>query len=137
MIGVAVALRRLVTAIRYAARDQGFRVLFGSAVSLIALGTAAYSVSEGWGVLDSFYFAVCTLTTSNVSDPRLVLTNEPIRVFTAFYVLIGIGILVETVRQIGMGYVKSRAEHGLVAKHARHRHGDTEDPPAPPPTSAS
>jgi hypothetical protein len=135
VLGVVIALRRLVSAIRYAAREPGFRVLFGSALSLIALGTIVYSLSEGWNVLDSFYFAVCTLTTSNVSDPRLVLTSELIRVFTAFYVLIGIGILVETVRQIGMGYVKSRSDRGLVARHARHRHDDLDGPPSSPPTS--
>ena len=87
---------RPVTTIRYAEREPGFRLVFASAISLIALGTIVYSVSEGWSVFDSFCFAVCTLTTSNVSDPRLVLTNEPIRVFTAFYVLIGLGVLVET-----------------------------------------
>ena len=60
-------------------------MVFASAISLITLGTIVYSVSEGWSVFDSFYFAACRLTTSNVSDPRLVLTNDPIRVFTAFY----------------------------------------------------
>jgi hypothetical protein len=60
----------LVTGLRYAAREQGFRVVFASAISLIALGTIVYSVSEGWSVFDSFYFAVCTLTTSNVSDSQ-------------------------------------------------------------------
>ncbi|MGO9752647.1 MAG: ion channel [Solirubrobacteraceae bacterium] len=112
-------------------------MVFASAISLIALGTIVYSASEGWSVFDSFYFAVCTLTTSNVSDPRLVLTNEPIRVFTAFYVLIGLGVLVETARQIGTWYVKTRSEHGLVAKHAEHRHSGAVGPQSSPPTSST
>ena len=65
-----------------------------------------------------------------------MLANEPIRVFTAFYVLIGLGVLVETARQIGIWYVKTRSEHGLVAKHAEHRHSDTHGPLSSPPTSS-
>ncbi len=84
-----------------------------------------------------FYFAVCTLTTSNVADPRLVLTSEPIRVFTALYVLIGIGILVETARRIGIWYVKTRSDHGLVAMRTKHQHSDMHDPRSPPPTSST
>ncbi len=135
VIAAVVAFRRLMTAIRYAAREESFRVIFGAAISLIALGTIVYSIGERWSVPDAFYFAVCTLTTSNVSDPRLVLTSEPIRIFTAFYVLIGIGVLVETVRQIGMGYIKSRSEHGLVAQHTRRGRGDHGGPPSSPPSS--
>jgi hypothetical protein len=36
-------------------------------------------------------------------DPRL-------KVFTAFYVLVGIGILVEIARRLGMGFIAARAE---------------------------
>ncbi len=45
--------------------------------------------------MDSFYFAIATLTTSSIADPDLTLTNDAIKIFTAFYVLTGIGILVE------------------------------------------
>jgi hypothetical protein len=113
-----LVLRRFVGAIRYAAKEEDFRAVFGAAVSLLTLGTAVYALSEGWSVGDAFYFAVCTLTTSNVSDPHLILTDEALRVFSAFYVLVGIGILVETGRRLSVGYVKMRSEHGLVAKRA-------------------
>ncbi|MGA2014576.1 MAG: potassium channel family protein [Solirubrobacteraceae bacterium] len=124
MVGIVVMVRRLVAAIRYAARDEGFRGVFGAAVSMIALGTAVYSLGEGWSVWDGFYFAVCTLTTSNISDPHLVLTTPLLRIFTAFYVLVGIGILVETARRIGLGYVAARSEHGIIAR----RHHEDPDP---------
>jgi hypothetical protein len=48
-------------------------------------------------------------------------------IFTAFYVLVGIGILVETVRQIGLGYLKMRSEHDIIAKHERRHAGDSGD----------
>jgi hypothetical protein len=55
-----------------------------------------------------FYFAVATLTTSSIADPHLVITRGPIKIFTVFYILVGIGILVELVRQIGFAYVEVR-----------------------------
>lgn len=72
------------------------------------MGTATYTLSEDWRLADGFYFAVCTLTTSSIADPHLTLSNEPIKIFTAFYVLVGIGILVEVARQIGFGFVAMR-----------------------------
>jgi hypothetical protein len=130
VIGAALVLRRLLRAVKYAAKEEGFRAIFAAAVSLIILGTATYSISQGWSVVDSFYFSVSTLTTSNVADPHLTLTGDVIKIFTSVYVLIGIGVLVETVRQLGLGYVKARSEHGIIAKHA---HRDTDGPAAPPP----
>ena len=76
-------------------------------------------------MVDGFYFAVCTLTTTSVSDPSLTLTHDTLKVFTAFYVLTGIGILVELVREIGVGYVREREERKKT-RHARH---NKEDPP--------
>ena len=37
----------------------------------------------------------CTLTTSSIADPDLILTHDTLKLFTALYVLTGIGILVE------------------------------------------
>jgi hypothetical protein len=39
-----------------------------------------------------------------------VITGWPIKIFTVFYILVGIGILVELVRQIGFAYVEVRRE---------------------------
>jgi hypothetical protein len=120
---------RFVGAIKHAAKEESFVAIAGAAVSLILVGTVTYSLGEGWNVIDGFYFAVCTLTTSSIADPHLTLTHETLKIFTTFYVLTGIGILVEVARQIGVGFVKVREEHSA-ARHAR-RHSD--DPPATPP----
>jgi hypothetical protein len=53
---------------------------------------------------------VATLTTSSILDPRLTITDPWVKVFTAFYVLMGIGILVEIARRLGMGFIAARAE---------------------------
>jgi hypothetical protein len=39
-----------------------------------------------------------------------VLEDGWMKVFTAFYVLLGIGILAEIARRLGMGFIAARAE---------------------------
>lgn len=102
--------RFFIGAIRHAVKEENFAAVAGAAVTLILVGTVTYSLGEGWNVLDGFYFAVCTLTTSSIADPKLTLTHEALKLFTAIYVLTGIGILVELAREIGVGYVKEREE---------------------------
>ena len=118
-------LRRMLRAIKYAVKEENFVVVAGASIVLILVGTVAYSLGEGWSVVDGFYFAVCTLTTSSIADPKLTLTHDALKIFTAVYVLTGIGILVELAREIGVGYVKEREERHA-ARHARHH---KEDPP--------
>jgi hypothetical protein len=113
--------RRMLGAIRHAAREESFAAVFAAGILLIAIGTLTYSLAEGWRVADGFYFAVSTLTTSSIADPDLTLTSEAIKIFTAFYVLTGIGILVELARQLGVGFIKMREEQ-RVTRHARRRH---------------
>ena len=132
MISLSVVrmFRQMFGAIKYAARDEGFVAILGAAMLLVITGTVAYSLAEGWNVVDGFYFAVATLTTSSIADPDLVLTNDAIKIFTAFYVLTGIGILVEVARQIGFGYVAMRAGRSASRHAGRHK----EDPGTPPPS---
>ncbi len=116
--------RRMLRAMKYAREEENFAAVL-DAVFLIVLGTTVYSLGEGWSVVDGFYFAVSTLTTTSVSDPNLTLTHDSLKVFTAFYVLTGIGILVELVREIGVGYVKEREERKKTSHAGHHK----EDPP--------
>ena len=125
MLGVTHMLTRFIGAIRHAAKEEHFAVVAGSAGALILLGTVTYSLGEGWNVVDGFYFAVCTLTTSSIADPHLTLTHETLKIFTALYVLTGIGILVELARELGVGFVKEREERHATRHARRHK----EDPP--------
>jgi Ion channel len=93
--------QRFAKAMRVAVREEGFAQIFGTGVLLVIIGTPTYTTSQDWSLVDGFYFAVATLTTSSIADPDLVITGAPIKIFTVFYILVGIGILVELVRQIG------------------------------------
>ena len=101
-------LYRFAGAVRRAAREESFAAIVSAAGALVLTGTVVYTLGESWNLVDGFYFAVCTLTTSSIADPDLVLTHDVLKIFTAFYVLTGIGILVEVARQLGVGFVKMR-----------------------------
>jgi Ion channel len=133
---LARMLYRLAGAVRRAAREESFAAIVGAAIALVLTGTVVYTLGEGWRLVDGFYFAVCTLTTSSIADPDLVLTHDVLKIFTAVYVLTGIGILVEVARQLGVGFVKMREEYKatMLAKvehvHDRHHKDDTPETPS-------
>jgi hypothetical protein len=110
VISAVIMWRRLVRAMRYALREEDFGPVLGAGGFLIAVGTITYSVGNGWNVVDALDFAVATLTTASIADPDLVLQDGWLKLFTIFYVLIGIGILVEVVRRFGTAFVEIRRE---------------------------
>jgi septal ring factor EnvC (AmiA/AmiB activator) len=59
--------------------------------ALLSLGTFFYSYAEGWTHIDAFYFSTMTLTTIGYGD--LVPSSEGGKIFTSFYAIFGIGIM--------------------------------------------
>ena len=100
---------RFVKALRVAVREEGFVQILGAGLLLVAVGTITYTTSPGLESRRRLY-AVATLTTSSIADPELTITGAPIKIFTVFYILVGIGILVELARQLGFAYVQVRRE---------------------------
>jgi hypothetical protein len=110
VISAVLMLRRLAAALRVALRDEDFGRVLTAGLALIIIGTLAYALGGGWSIVDGLYVAVATLTTSSILDPDLTVTDPWLKVFTAGYVLVGIGILVEVARRLGMGFITARAE---------------------------
>ena len=110
MLSALMMVRRLAAALRVALREEDFGRILSAAVLLIIVGTMTFAFGNDWSVVDSLYFAVATLTTSSVLDPELTITDPWLKVFTVGYVLVGIGILVEIARRLGMGFIVARAE---------------------------
>ncbi len=77
---------------------------FGAFAAVLAVGTIVYHVLEGWSWLNSFYFAVCTITTVGYGD--LVPSSDASRLFTALYVLVGVSIALATLSLIGARYLR-------------------------------
>ncbi|BFP42120.1 hypothetical protein FGF1_29650 [Flavobacteriaceae bacterium GF1] len=74
---------------------QNFGKLSAMTLFFIFLGTVVYRVFEGWSWLDSFYFSVITLTT--VGYGELFPTTAFTKIFTAFYILAGLGLMLHFV----------------------------------------
>jgi hypothetical protein len=128
MLSALLMLRRVRLAMRHAVREDDFLQIFGAGLILVCIGTVSYALGEGWNAVDAFYFAVSTLTTTTVADPDLVLDSRWMKLFTVFYLLIGIGILVEILRRLGLAFVTVRAEE-KAAKAERRSQRPAEDRP--------
>lgn len=72
-------------------RDPGSRPFLIWAGSVLLVGVVAYHWLEGWSVVDALYFCVITLATIGYGD--LTPTTPAAKLFTVFYVINGIVIL--------------------------------------------
>lgn len=70
------------------------RQLFGvgaAALAVLCVGATFYHHVENLNWLDAFYFCTITLTTVGYGD--ITPTTDAAKLFTIFYVIIGIGII--------------------------------------------
>ncbi len=69
----------------------GFLPAFGVLFLLLITGTLFYSHIEKWSYLDSLYFSVITLATVGYGDLHPTLPIS--KIFTIFFIFIGVGLL--------------------------------------------
>lgn len=82
-------------------RDRESRPLLLWASAMLLIGVLVYHWLEGWSLVDALYFCVITLATIGYGD--LTPTTPEAKLFTIFYVINGIGILVglfDRIRQV-------------------------------------
>ncbi len=60
-------------------------------LGILAIGTWFYARVEGWRALDALYFTITTLTTVGYGD--FYPTTDAGKIFTIFYIFVGIGLL--------------------------------------------
>jgi len=89
-------------------RDPRGRGLALLVVSLFFIGTVFYWITEGWSLVDSFYFSTMTLATVGFGD--FVPTHPATKLFTVLYVLGGVGILVAFFTELTRRTVEVGAE---------------------------
>ena len=109
VLSAFLMFERFAKALKVAVRDEGFLPILGAALLLVIVGTLTYTRPRigVWRTL--------LLRRRNANDiehrrPHLVIEDGAIKIFTVFYILVGIGILVELARQIGFAFVEVRRE---------------------------
>jgi voltage-gated potassium channel len=83
-----------------------FLFLFFVIGVLLAIGTLFYHFIEGWSYLNSFYFAVISLTTRGYSE--LHPTTALSVIFTAFYLLIGVALVLYSLSSLIGHYIQNQ-----------------------------
>lgn len=85
--------------------DKGYRDLLITTAIILIIGTISYHFIEKWSWLDSLYFSITTLTTVAYGDfyPK----TSTGKIFTIFYIIIGIGIILTFINTIYHHYSKS------------------------------
>jgi len=84
-------IRAIFRTLREVWAEPAGRVPIVAVAVILAIGTVFYSIVEDWTVIQALYFTVITLTTIGYGD--LHPTTEFSRVFTIFFVLAGVSIL--------------------------------------------
>ena len=90
-----------------------FRYLGGSVLLVLGIGTVFYRFVEGFSWIDAYYFSVVTLATVGYGD--LAPRTTAGKLFTTFYIFVGVGILATffsfLVRQRAAKRISQMADH--------------------------
>ena len=89
-------------------KDKEYRDLLFTTTITLSIGSIIYHYLEGWSWIDSIYFSVITLTTVGYGD--FSPTTDAGKVFTIFYIIIGIGIILSFVNTVYNHYSKVRSK---------------------------
>ena len=97
-------------------RKYHIKLLYIALVIIIVLtiGTIFYHYIEGWGYLDALYFSAATITTVGYGDitPR----TDVGKLFTVFYIFIGVGIALYGISIIASHFVETKEKFNIVRR---------------------
>ena len=89
-------------------RRRDTKVLLVTAGVMLLGGSVFYMLDEDWSFVDSFYFAVTTLTTTGFGDLHPTTTES--KLFTCFYLLGGVGVFVALLTAIAQEALSVRSK---------------------------
>lgn len=94
-----------------------FKWVLAVALGVIATGTVFYHYFMPLSWLDALYFSVITITTVGYGDIHP--TNDITKIFTIFYVLIGVGIIAASLNILVKIAAQKRLEKRKTKKSAK------------------
>jgi len=94
-----------------------FKWVLAAALSVIATGTVFYHFFMPLRWIDALYFSVITITTVGYGDIHP--TNDITKIFTIFYVLIGVGIIAASLNILVRIAAQRRLEKRLSRKKSK------------------
>lgn len=83
--------------------------LLALVIVMLGTGTVIYSHLEGWSFIDSLYFSTVTMTTIGYGD--LTPTTPTSKLFTVFFVISGVAVMLYTLSTLGMYYLHYFEHH--------------------------
>ncbi len=83
-------------------KDDEYRDLLLTTSIVVTFGSVVYHYLEGWNWIDAIYFSVITLTTVGYGD--LSPQTDEGKLFTIFYIIIGIGLILSFINTIYSHY---------------------------------
>jgi len=110
VLPLLLLFRGLAQAIAGVWRNPETKALPLVAGGLVLTGTLFYWRFEDWTIIQSLYFSVVTLTTVGYGD--FTPTSAGTQIFTIFYILTGLGVLVALLSSVAEQYLKQKAEGG-------------------------
>jgi len=87
-------------------KDKQYLKLLYLTFSVIGFGTVMYRVLEGWNWVDCLYFSVVTITTVGYGD--IAPTTSAGKIFTIFYIIVGLGIILNFIEIIHLHYEEEK-----------------------------
>jgi voltage-gated potassium channel len=91
---------------------NAYKLIVMLAMGTIATGTIVYHASEKLSWVDAYYFSVVTLSTVGYGDITPHTTFQ--KIFTTFYIFIGVGILTTfisvTMKRRGQKYITKQEQ---------------------------
>lgn len=99
--------------------NRQIKIIYGrlvvAVIAVIAIGTIFYHYVEGFGWIDAYYFCVVTLATVGYGD--FVPHTEIGKLFTTFYIFIGVGIITTFITFT----LRRRAENMAERRHLKEK----------------
>jgi voltage-gated potassium channel len=92
-------------ALHVAFRTPRVQALLVVATLVAAAGAMIFRLLEGWGFIDSFYFAVVSMATVGYGD--LAPKTNAGKLFTIAFLVVGIGIFVLTVSTLAEAVIRA------------------------------